>query len=126
MSARLGEIKELQRWLLDRLEYDLRRERPEFVHAFETATDEEHKMRLREGWDDLLGDELPPWPELLTALLDVELKLDEVRHGIAQLGAAVDGQAVHYWSGAIPARVTSCLECLEHLVKRAGRTDVMD
>ena len=126
MPARLGELEELQRWLLERLQDGLRSECPEFVEAFEGATPEEHEKRLREGWDDLLGDELRPWSELLTALLDLEVQLDRVRIAVNGLGQAPDGRMVHFWTDVTPPVLQGCLERVEYLVKRARRRGIVD
>lgn len=92
--------------------------------AWVVATNEE-KLDA-ERWAGELGDPNKPWPELLTALLDLQIGAEWMRFTVDSLASAADGRSVRFFVDYFPVSAQAVLERTRHLALRCTRTGVVD
>ena len=121
-------MERLRGIFLRRLEVDFLKLRPRFVAAVrdadERATTPEERARLSdEAVEQFGGDPIQPWNRLLTALEDIEMKLDAVRFSVEMTRRSEDGRLMTFVEYHRPVLLKAAAEALEHFVNqlRANR-----
>ena len=122
-------IKGLYHLLLRRLERKLRTEAPDAIAWIERLAEgspTEYFRQHPEVWPRVLGAFDAEERQLLSGLLDAQFGLDSVRFYSHRSLTATTHRELHMATTVMPILVKRLLERIEHLIKRAHRTGLVD